>query len=125
MFQVCVQAHFDAAHYIKNYDGKCANLHGHRWNVVVCIEGSQLDSLGMLIDFSAVKQVVRKSLDMMDHNLLNDLPFFRSENVNPTAENLAQFLFVKLKKELNLEDKHLAWVKIYESPDAWAIYKED
>ncbi|HBP66196.1 MAG TPA: 6-pyruvoyl tetrahydropterin synthase, partial [Desulfosporosinus sp.] len=74
MFQVCVQAHFDAAHFIRNYDGNCANLHGHRWNVVVCIEGKQLDHLGMLLDFSDVKQTIREKLKLMDHSLLNDLP---------------------------------------------------
>lgn len=125
MFQVCVQAHFDAAHFIRNYDGKCANLHGHRWNVVVCIEGRQLDQLGMLMDFSQVKQAIRKSIELMDHSLLNDLPSFGSEGMNPTAENLARVIFMELKKDLVLIEKRIAWVKVYESPDTWAIYKED
>ncbi|MDP4125504.1 MAG: 6-carboxytetrahydropterin synthase QueD [Bacillota bacterium] len=125
MFQVCVQMHFDAAHFIRNYDGKCANMHGHRWNVEACIEGKKLDDLGMLIDFSEIKQAMRKSLTMLDHSLLNDLPSFGPKGVNPTAENLAQFLYLELKKDLVLEEKHLAWVKIYESPDTWAIFKED
>lgn len=125
MFQVCVQLHFDAAHFIRNYDGKCANLHGHRWNVVVCIEGEKLNDMGMLIDFSEVKQAMRKSITLLDHSLLNDLPAFGPEGLNPTAENLAQFLYMKLKNELLLTEKYLAWVKIYESPDTWAIYRED
>ncbi|TGE32388.1 6-carboxytetrahydropterin synthase QueD [Desulfosporosinus sp. Sb-LF] len=125
MFQVCVQAHFDAAHFIRNYDGKCANLHGHRWNVVVCIEGKQLDHLGMLIDFSEVKLTIRKVLKFLDHSLLNDLPSFGPDGVNPTAEHLAEFLFMKLKQDLVLSEKRLAWVKVYESPDTWAIFKED
>jgi len=125
MFQVCVQAHFDAAHFIRNYDGNCANLHGHRWNVVVCIEGKQLDHLGMLLDFSDVKQTIREKLKLMDHSLLNDLPSFGLKGVNPTAENLAQFIFKELKKDLVLTEKRLAWVQVNESPDAWAIFKED
>ena len=124
MFQVCVRAHFDAAHFIRDYDGDCANLHGHRWDVEVCIEGQRLDHLGMLIDFSVVKQSVRKSLKILDHGLLNDQPAFGIQGVNPTAENLAQFLFMEFKKDLMLEDKRLAWVKVYESPDTWALFKE-
>lgn len=125
MFKVCVQTHFDAAHFIRDYDGNCANLHGHRWNVVVCIEGKQLDDLGMLIDFSEVKQAIKKSIKLLDHSLLNDFPSFGPNGVNPTAEQLARFLYMEFKKDLVLADKRLAWVKIYESPDAWAIFEED
>ena len=125
MFQVFVQAHFDAAHFLRNYDGNCAKLHGHRWNVVVCIEGQHLNHLGMLIDFSDVKQSIRKKLKLFDHSLLNDLASFGLEGVNPTAENLAQQLFTELKRDLVLTDKRLAWVQVNESPDAWAIFKED
>lgn len=125
MFQVCVQLHFDAAHFIRNYDGKCANLHGHRWNVVVCIEGEKLDDLGILIDFGDVKQAMQKSLTLLDHSLINDLPFFGAKGLNPTAENLARFLYTELKRDLVLKENHLAWVKINESPDSWAIYREE
>ena len=125
MFQVCVRAHFDAAHFIRDYDGDCSKLHGHRWDVEVCIEGNQLDDLGMLIDFKKVKQTIRKSLKILDHGLLNDLPPFGPKGVNPTAENLAHFLFFEFKRDLILEKNRLAWVKVYESPDTWAIFKED
>lgn len=124
MFQVSVQAHFDAAHFIRNYDGKCANLHGHRWNVEVCIEGQELDNLGMLIDFSKVKRAVKLIINELDHRLLNDLPSFGDQGVNPTAENVAKIIFIELKKNLQLSQNYISWVKVYESPDAWAIYKE-
>lgn len=125
MFQVCVRAHFDAAHFIRGYDGDCAKLHGHRWDVEVCISGNQLDSLGMLIDFKEVKQTIRKTFQSLDHSLLNDLTPFGPQGVNPTAENLARFLFLEFKRDLRLNDNNLAWVKVYESPDTWAIFKED
>ncbi|HZK85693.1 MAG TPA: 6-carboxytetrahydropterin synthase QueD [Desulfosporosinus sp.] len=125
MFQVCVQTHFDAAHFIRNYDGNCAKLHGHRWDVVVCIEGRKLDHLGMLVDFSAVKKSIKTILNLLDHSLLNDLPSFDLTGVNPTAENLAQVIFTELKKDLVLTEKRLAWVQVNEAPDAWAIFKED
>ncbi|AET68840.1 queuosine biosynthesis protein QueD [Desulfosporosinus orientis DSM 765] len=125
MFQVCVRAHFDAAHFIRGYDGDCAKLHGHRWDVEVCISGNQLDSLGMLIDFKDVKQTIRKTLKSLDHSLINDLTHFGPQGINPTAENLARFLFLEFKRDLRLNDNNLAWVKVYESPDTWAIFKED
>ena len=125
MFQVCIEAHFDAAHFIRNYQGKCSQLHGHRWNIVVCVEGSELDDLGMLVDFSEIKKNVRAALELLDHRLLNDLAPFGPEGVNPTAERLAQYLYREFKPDLNLNAKRLVWVKVFESPDAWAIYKED
>lgn len=124
MFQVCIQAHFDAAHFIRNYNGNCAKLHGHRWNVVVCIEGRQLNHLGMLIDFREVKQIIKNKIELLDHTVLNELPAFGTEALNPTAENLAQLIFMELKKDLDLSEKRIAWVQVNESPDAWAIYKE-
>ncbi|MCQ2027256.1 6-carboxytetrahydropterin synthase, partial [Clostridium butyricum] len=81
--------------------------------------------LGMLVDFSEVKQAIRKTLDLLDHSLLNDLPAFGPEGVNPTAELIAQFLFCEFKQNLVLGENHLVWVKVFEAPDAWAIYKED
>ncbi len=125
MFQVCVEAHFDAAHFLRDYQGKCANLHGHRWNVEVVVEGPELDELGMLVDFGEIKPVLARSLKELDHSLLNDFPFFGPEGVNPTAENLALFLFQEIKRDLPLAQKSIAWVKVYESPETWAIYKED
>lgn len=125
MFQVCVRTHFDAAHFIRNYDGNCAKLHGHRWDVVVCIEGTELDHLGMLLDFSEVKKSIKKLIQLLDHSLLNDLPTFGLKGVNPTAENVAQHIYTELKKNLDLTKKRLAWVQVNESPDAWAIFKEE
>lgn len=124
MIQVCIKAHFDAAHFIRNYNGNCAKLHGHRWNVVVCIEGKQLDHLGMLIDFREVRQIIQNKIKLLDHTVLNNLPAFGREAVNPTAENIAQFIFTELKQDLDLSEKRIAWVQVNESPDAWAIYKE-
>jgi len=126
MFQVVVREHFDAAHFLRDYQGKCAQLHGHRWDVEISVEGTQLDQVGMLIDFGDIKKAVACSLDKLDHQLLNEVEGFKIEQMNPTAENLAFFLFWELKNSLNLSDRHkLSWVKVYESPDSWAIYRED
>lgn len=124
MFQVVVREHFDAAHFLRNYQGKCAQLHGHRWDVEICAAGSQLDQTGMLVDFGDIKKALHMVLDQLDHQLLNEVEGFKPDQLNPTAENLAFFLFQKLQSLLELGDSRLFWVKVYESPDSWAMYQE-
>lgn len=125
MFQVSVKSHFDAAHYIKGYDGKCAYIHGHRWYVEVCCGGTQLDELGMLTDFGVIKQALHNILAEFDHGILNNLAYFNTEEKNPTSENLAYFIFNKLKQtELFHDNIKLMWVKVFESPDTYALYME-
>jgi len=127
MFQVVVREHFDAAHFLRNYQGKCSQLHGHRWDVEICVAGPRLDQVGMLVDFGEIKSAVKEILDKLDHQLINEVDGFKPEQLNPTAENLAFFLFLTIKDLLKLEAEsaQLAWIKVYESPDSWAVYKED
>jgi 6-pyruvoyltetrahydropterin/6-carboxytetrahydropterin synthase len=126
MFQIAIRAHFDAAHFLRNYPGKCSQIHGHRWEVEVCLKGTELSATGMLVDFHDLKKTVNKAIAAYDHNLLNELPEFSQENLNPTAENIARQLFLSIKALLKLElNTFLVWVKVYESPDTWAIYEED
>lgn len=125
MFRTVIRSHFDAAHFLRNYQGKCAQLHGHRWDVEIGVEGRQLDHAGMLADFGELKKALHQVLYQLDHQLLNDIPEFASEK-NPTAENLAAYLYREIKERLLLpQGLNLAGVKVYESPDAWAFYKED
>jgi 6-pyruvoyltetrahydropterin/6-carboxytetrahydropterin synthase len=126
MFQIAIRAHFDAAHFLRDYPGKCSQIHGHRWEVEVCLKGTELSAAGMLVDFHDLKKAVNQIITAYDHNLLNELPEFSRENLNPTAENIARQIFYEVKKILILEPEiRLAWVKVYESPDTWAIYEED
>jgi 6-pyruvoyltetrahydropterin/6-carboxytetrahydropterin synthase len=120
MYQLDVETHFDAAHYIKDYTGKCARMHGHRWTVVVALAGEKLDEMNILIDFSTVKLTLKSIIDEhLDHYQLND-----SLGVpNLTAEYLAKWLFDQCKARiLNLV---VLYVKIWESPDCCATYYED
>ena len=57
MFQVSVEETFSAGHALRGYRGKCENLHGHNYRVRVTLEGPQLDSIGLLCDFTQLKQV--------------------------------------------------------------------
>ena len=107
--------HFDAAHFLRGYEGDCANLHGHRWEVEVCVSGRSLGELGILIDFKELKRIMKKVLP--DHRLLNGIPAF--EQVNPTAENLALYLFEKIRFMLPYGVR-LDSVRVWESPGACA-----
>lgn len=103
MFEVRVEADFAAAHFLKDYNGKCENLHGHNYKVFAHVRGNNLNEGGMLLDFSKLKDALRKTCKILDHTNLNDFPFF---NQNPSAEKIALFIFENIKKELN-ESKNI------------------
>ena len=113
---------FAAAHNLKDFRGKCENLHGHNWKVEVVLRGESLESNGILVDFGEVKAATRQALEEVDHKYLNELPFF-SQN-NPSSENVARFLFEKLSAKLNTGNRRLLSVSAWESADACATYME-
>lgn len=89
VWRLSVRDHFSAAHALRNYHGKCENLHGHNFSVEVCIEGRRLDpATGMLLDFGILKKALKAALEPFDHADLNALPLFAEEN--PSSENLAR-----------------------------------
>jgi 6-pyruvoyltetrahydropterin/6-carboxytetrahydropterin synthase len=98
MFQVSVEETFSAGHALRNYHGKCENVHGHNYRVRVTLEGPQLDSIGLLCDFTQVKQVMRQVIGGLDHQFMNDLEMFRT--VNPSAENLAKYFYDEVTRGL-------------------------
>src|SRR6266403_362213 len=91
MFQVSVEETFSAGHALRGYRGKCENVHGHNYRVRVSVEGPQLDSIGLLLDFTELKRVIREIIGGLDHQFINDLEPFRT--VNPSAENLAKYFY--------------------------------
>ena len=122
LFEVKVISSFAAAHNLKDFRGKCENLHGHNWKVEVVLRGESLESNGILVDFGEVKAATREALEEVDHKYLNELPFF-SQN-NPSSENVARFLFEKLSTKLNTGNRRLLSVSALESADACATYME-
>lgn len=122
MYQLTVTKRFAAAHRLQNYQGQCANLHGHTWQLEVTVKGEKLDHNGMLLDFKTLKELVGRVTSDLDHQYLNDLPFF--SRINPTAENLARHIYGRLRALLAPELK-LDLVRVWESPDAWAGYTEE
>lgn len=111
-----LEHHFDAAHKLENYEGACANIHGHRWEVVVIIEGEKLDKRGILIDFKEVKGIINQ----LDHCYINDKVKF-----NPTAENLAKAIYTKIEKYLGTlsHEPFINSVEVFESPGASIKYE--
>ena len=123
MYEIEVRAAFEAAHFIDGYDGKCARLHGHNWEVVAVVRGEKLDGLGMLIDFKILKAELKKVLDEFDHRFLNELELFATEN--PTAENIARKIFERLStSEIFGGSIKLHAVKVCESPNSSVTYYE-
>lgn len=119
------KTHFDAAHWLRDYVGKCANTHGHRWHVIVTIAGEKesLSKAGLLIDFKKLKDIVKDLLP--DHECLNHIkPFSPNHgNINPTAENISMVFFNVIKDRLMGFDVELEEVEIFESENASAIYR--
>jgi len=124
LYSINYSTHFDAAHFLKDYPGKCANIHGHRWEVGVQVSGEQLNEIGILIDFNDLKRYLKEITETLDHKLINDLSYF--SKINPTAENIAKYLYDLLKGKINKEfpDLILDFVEVWEAPQSKAIYTE-
>lgn len=100
MFEVRVEDDFAAAHFLRDYHGKCENLHGHNYKVFVHVQGRKLDSGGMLLDFSVLKSALKKVLAGLDHTNLNDIEEF---DQNPSAERIAVYIYGKLVEIMRQE----------------------
>ena len=83
MFEVAVEQSFASAHALRNYKGRCENVHGHNWKVRVVIEGEKLDPTGMLVDFLDVKSLLGEILDRIDHQFLNEIRRSISSTLQP------------------------------------------
>ncbi len=140
MYVLKSEASFDSAHFLSGYNGKCANIHGHRWKIEVEICGGQLvadgDKRGMLIDFGDLKKEVRNLADSFDHALIYEAGSLKPDTVTalvsenfkliglpfrPTAENLAKHFF----DLLNAGELPVKSVTVFETPENRAIYTEE
>ncbi|MHB8157039.1 MAG: 6-carboxytetrahydropterin synthase QueD [Desulfocucumaceae bacterium] len=127
LFELTIKRRFSAAHKLVGHSGQCAALHGHTWAVEVGVSGEQLDACGMLIDFKVLKELVDGIIVELDHKYLNEIEYFsEGSGVNPTAENIACYVYGKVKAGLGKISPQLAvlGVRIWESPDASALYRE-
>jgi 6-pyruvoyltetrahydropterin/6-carboxytetrahydropterin synthase len=120
IYEVKIITDFAAAHNLRNFRGKCENLHGHNWKVEVVIRGDKLNESGVLVDFGEVKLFTRELLAELDHKYLNDIPFFK--DANPSSENIARFISEGLAKKIDKGDRKICSVSAWESADACATY---
>ena len=119
MYELMVESGFAAAHSLREYDGKCENLHGHNWRVQVVLAAEGIDKLGMVMDFRDVKGLVTEALDRFDHHHLNELEEFKEQN--PTTENIARVLHEKLAERMP-KGVTLGKVTVWESEKCGASY---
>ena len=122
MYTVCVEDWFAAAHYLRNYHGKCENPHGHNYRVKVYVSGKELDKGGMLIDFSVLKKHLKSVLETLDHHDLNSTPYFTEQE--PSAENISRYIFDSLKTLLP-SGIRMAGVEVFETEKNSVLYQED
>ena len=134
MFQVTRELHFCYGHRLLQYDGKCRHLHGHNGKAVITLEAESLDSLGMVVDFSAIKRVVSAWIDAnLDHRMIlhkDDpvLPTLKQQgepvflmDVNPTAENIAKLIFDYARSQ----GFRVVEVKLWETEASCAVYRSE
>ena len=106
MYEVRVTADFAAAHFLRDYNGKCENLHGHNYKVYVHVRGEKLNEGGMLLDFSLLKAVLREVIGKLDHTNLNDLEYF---DQNPSAERIATYIYEKVIDLMSAKETDLSY----------------
>lgn len=116
MYEIRVKTDFSAAHNLKNYHGKCENLHGHNWYVEAVFVFDRLDKNGMAIDFKIAKRLLKQVTDKLDHSYLNEVKKIKS--INPTSENIAKFIYDNVKAR----NKNIKSVAVWENENSCAVY---
>jgi len=122
MYEILIKTDFSGAHNLRGYKGKCENLHGHNWKVEARFEKDTLNDIGIAVDFKVLKAKLKNILKKIDHAYLNKLEAFKKDN--PSAENIARYVFEKLTS--SIKEKHLSVksVSIWESDNSCATYYE-
>ncbi|MDR2812137.1 MAG: 6-carboxytetrahydropterin synthase QueD [Endomicrobium sp.] len=117
-YKLSVTRNFASAHYLRYYKGRCENLHGHNWKIRAAFSGSILDNTGMLIDFTNIKKHLEQIISYLDHKFLNEIEPF--SKINPTAENIAAFIYEQLK-QIETETAKVCEVEVWESESSSAV----
>ncbi len=120
MYEVEIIANFSAAHRLRNYQGKCEHLHGHNYRVHVTARAASLGEGGMVMDFVDLKRATNLVLERLDHFYLNEIKPF--DQIEPSAENIASFLFNEIGRQLNDKSETLHSVSVWESDTSRATF---
>ena len=123
MYEISVELDFDAAHYLRGYQGKCEALHGHRYRAVVKVKTAQLNDIGLAYDFTELKRHLGDILARFDHACINDVPPF--DKINASAENIARTIYQELEPKLAGAPVSISSVEVWESPQNRVTYIPD
>lgn len=122
-YKMKIVTDFAAAHLLRDYPGKCNRLHGHNWKVEVVVTATVLDRIGMGMDFHDIKVATNRLIGELDHRNLNDIAPF--DEINPTAENIAAFIYKGLSNDINDERVRVSSVTLWETERACVMYTEE
>ena len=118
MFELSINGDFSSAHFLRNYEGKCKDLHGHNWKVEVSVTSSELNDIGMVADFGELKAKLKDVLANLDHVCLNEREYFKDSN--PTAENISKYIFDEFSKVV--QSLKVSKVRVWETSTNSVIY---
>ena len=125
MFEVTVEDSFAAGHYLRNYKGKCEKPHGHNYKIRVTLAGEELDKAGLLLDFKDLREVMRHTIERLDHQMINDIEPFTV--LNPSAENMAKYFYSQVNtklKDVTSGRVRVRNVTVFETDTTTATYSE-
>jgi len=123
VYELKIVTQFAAAHSLRNFHGKCEDLHGHNWKVEVYVQADRLDETELVMDFGEIKKETAAVLDELDHKHLNDLEFFQTNN--PSSENIARFIYERLAPRIERGRVVVSRVSAWESDTSCASYIPD
>jgi 6-pyruvoyltetrahydropterin/6-carboxytetrahydropterin synthase len=121
MFEISVEYTFAAGHALRNYKGKCENVHGHNYKVRVTLAGDKLNEAGLLMDFVELRAQIKALVEKLDHRFLNDIPPF--DQLNPSAENLAKYICDGIGPQARSQGLKVLGVTIWETDTTSATYR--
>jgi 6-pyruvoyltetrahydropterin/6-carboxytetrahydropterin synthase len=119
MHTIKILTDFSAAHSLRDYPGDCANMHGHNWHLEISVSG-ELNASGMVMDFRTLKEQTKIIIDRLDHKYINEVKPF--DELNPTAENIAKYVFDELSKTITTKTTIVKEVGVWENARSQAIY---
>ncbi len=122
MFDITTEASFSSAHSLKDYNGPCENLHGHNWLVRATVSSEILNSIGIGIDFKELKRILKLVIDELDHKNLSEI--FWPLGINPSSENIAKYIYEKMKALLPPDPCCMHSVTVFETPGNCTSYYE-
>jgi 6-pyruvoyltetrahydropterin/6-carboxytetrahydropterin synthase len=122
MFRIGIRAEYEAAHFLRTYEGPCSRMHGHRYEVEAVLRFESVDESGLAYDFMEADRHLAALVSELDHRNLNELDAFRE--LETTAENQARYLFRELRVRLGDYGPHLESVRLWETSRHWAEYSE-